>query len=262
MSDRADSVLTLAPHVQLPLVYVPAGEFIMGEDAVHDADAWDNEVPRRRVYLDGYWIGKYAVTVAQFAAFLRATEQPTDQAREHVAYTWLHPHNADFDKDDKRDHPVTNVSWPEAVAFCEWASRATHRTVQLPSEAQWEKAARGADGRRYPWGPDAPDGSRCNLSNNVGDTTLAGAYSPLGDSPFHCADMVGNAWEWCADWYAGNYYKHAPLPNPPGPAAGTARVLRGGSWWDEQWVVRCAFRSWLNPVFVDVAPGFRVVAGD
>jgi formylglycine-generating enzyme required for sulfatase activity len=252
-------VLTLAPDILLSLVFVPAGEFVMGEDAAHDAEAWDNEVPRRTVFLDAYWIGKYPVTVAQFAEFLRATTHPADQTPRQTIPAGFSSQSIDSNLGNKHDHPVTNISWREAVAFCEWASRITHRSVGLPSEAQWEKAARGPDGRVYPWGPDAPDRSRCNFGNHVGDTTPVGTYCPQGESPYHCADMVGNAWEWCADWYDRNYYKQAPLRNPPGPAEGRARVLRGGAWWDEAWVMRCAFRSWLNPDFVDVAPGFRVV---
>lgn len=239
--------MEIAPGITLPLVYVPAGEFIMGDDARHDPEAWDNEVPRRRVYLDGYWIGQYPVTIAQYTAYLRATGQPIDP---------------EWQMQGRAAHPVTPIIWREAAAFCAWAGGVTSLPFALPSEAQWEKAARGTDGRRFPWGMDAPDTARCNFGNWIGGTTPVGARSTAGDSPYGCADMAGNVWEWCADWYARDYYRHAPARNPSGPASGSARVLRGGSFADGSWVMRCAFRSWLSPAYTDRDPGFRVVVNE
>jgi iron(II)-dependent oxidoreductase len=121
------------------------------------------------------------------------------------------------------DHPIVNVSWYDAVAYCEWAG------VQLPTEAQWEKAARGTDGRIYPWG-DEWDDSKCNnYETGIEETTPVGSYTQ-GTSPYGVMDMVGNVWEWCADWYDEKYYASAPNRNPQGPSAGIRRVLRGGSW--------------------------------
>jgi len=119
------------------------------------------------------------------------------------------------------------ISWKDTLAFAQWAG------VQLPTEAQWEKAARGSDGRTYPWGNGKPTDKLCNFNRNVGDTTSVGAYLD-GASPYGCLDMAGNVWEWVADWYDANYYQSSPKRNPTGPKKGTARVLRGGSWGDVQ----------------------------
>jgi formylglycine-generating enzyme required for sulfatase activity len=219
-------LLTLAPGVELRLVHVPAGEFTMGSSD-GDKEADDNEKPQRRVYLDDYLIGKAPVTGAQWRAFVQATDYQWDPSalRSGVG-----------------DHPVTQVTWDEAVAFCAWASEATGRIVRLPTEAEWEKAARGTDGRIYPWGNQTDLANRCNYGLNVGDTTPVGRYSPQGDSPYGCVDMTGNVWEWVADYYADRYYSSTPARNPTGPASGIARVLRGGSWDDQASDVRAAYR--------------------
>ena len=148
------------------------------------------------------------------------------------------------------NHPVTHVSWHDAVAFCEWLTKATGRAFRLPSEAEWEKAARGGDGRIYPWGNEAPDESRCNFNMNVKDTTPVGQYSPAGDSPYGCVDMAGNVWEWTRSLWGKDSDK--PSSGIPTGQAGRAggfvrgddtRVLRGGSFDLEQRGVRCAFRG-------------------
>jgi formylglycine-generating enzyme required for sulfatase activity len=202
-----------------------------------------NEKPQHRVYLDEYWIGKYPVTVAQFAAYAWATGVKTE---------------AELDIKGKADHPVTNLTWEEAMAFCEWAGRVTGREVRLPSEAQWEKAARGVDGRIYPWGSRF-DQTRCNVDRYFGNTTPVGKFSPAGDSPYGCADLAGNVWEWCADWYGEEYYRASPAENPTGPASGEARVIRGGCFRNSRWDVRCARRAGYRPYHLLAARGFRVV---
>ena len=169
----APLLLSLAPGVTLELVRVPAGEFLMGS-AAGDKVAFSDEMPQQTVYLDEYLIGKYDVTNAQYAAFAQATNR-----------SWSMPAG-------KENHPVVNVSWDDAVAFCQWASQITGRRIQLPSEAQWEKAARSTDGRLFPWGNDEPNASRLNFNSYVGDTTPVGKYSPAGDSPYGAADMAGN----------------------------------------------------------------------
>lgn len=248
---------------RLELVRVPAGEFLMGSDKAKDKVAYDEELPQHWVYLDEYLIGKYPVTVAQFAAFVKATGYKTTAEREGSASVymggiwdeveganWQRPHGPKSDVMQKQDHPVTCVSWDDAVAFCKWLSEASGRHVRLPTEAQWEKAARWDERRRHariwPWGNDAPTARHCNFDMNVTDTTPVGRYSPLGDSPYGCADMAGNVWEWCADWYDGEEYERRAgkeVRNPTGPSQGAARVLRGGAFLNSTDLVRCAYRS-------------------
>ena len=219
----------------------------MGSDPKVDTDALEDEQPQQRVYLDGYWMGKTPVTNAQYAAFVKATGH---QAPGHWQSSTI--------PSGKEHHPVVNVSWEDAAAFCTWASQVTGREVRLPTEAEWEKAARGTDGRIYPWGNQAPDKSRCNFAGNENGTTPVGQYSPQGDSPYGCVDMAGNVWEWCADWYDESYYKTAPARNPRGPQKGEDRVLRGGWWLYNELYARGAHRSRFPPSFPSVLPyGFR-----
>ncbi len=227
--------------IGIEMVRVPAGEFLMGSDKRKDPDAWNEERPQHKVTLGEYWIGKYPVTNAQFAAFVTATGH---RAPGHWAESQPPA--------DKLKHPVVQVSWDDATAFCQWAG------CRLPTEAQWEKAARGTDGRIYPWGDAAPDKTRCNYGLNVNDTTPVGQYSPAGDSPFGCADMAGNVWEWCADWHDEEYYASSPAREPTGPASGGHRVRRGGSYFDKAWIARSAFRYFYRPYYRHINIGFRV----
>jgi formylglycine-generating enzyme required for sulfatase activity len=240
----APLVITLAPGVTMELVRVPAGPFLMGS-ADSDSMARDNEKPQHTVTLREYSIGKYEVTQAQWAAFVKATG--------YASYA--------EQSSGKEDHPVTVVNWGAAVEFTKWASQASGRAVRLATEAEWEKAARGTDGRKYPWGNQAPDSTRCNFNGDVGETTPAGKYSPKGDSPYGAADMCGNVLEWVGDWYDGEYYASSPAANPAGPIMGSDRVLRGGAFNSNGGNARCALRyggtSWnLATGYF----GFRVVA--
>jgi formylglycine-generating enzyme required for sulfatase activity len=244
------------------MVWVPAGTFRMGSGAreqLRDAAGrrdwramrdvvWSrlrgetedsDESPSRTVYLDGYWIYQYEVTVAQYRQFCRATGRAMP---EEPPFGW---HD---------DHPVVNVSWDDAAAYAAWAG------ASLPTEAQWEKAARGTDGRIYPWG-NAWDGARCGNSVDGSAASPSPVDSfPAGASPYGAQDLAGNVWEWCTDWYDGQYYQHAPRRNPSGPATGTARVLRGGSWdVGDPGYFRSALRDRLNPVSWDYYFGFRCV---
>jgi formylglycine-generating enzyme required for sulfatase activity len=157
----------------------------------------------------------------------------------------------------KEDHPIVNVSWVDAKAYCDWAR------VSLPTEAQWEKAARGVDGRKYPWGNEWDPGKCVNSvgGNRPGSTTSVGSILS-GASPYGVLDMAGNAWEWCADWYDPNYYKMAPERNPTGPPSGQFRALRGGSWGNSYaGYFRAADRFGCDPAGRNHGLGFRGASG-
>jgi len=240
--------LTLAPGVELVFARIPAGEFRMGSDKKRDPQAYDDELPQHTVYLDEYWMAKYPVTNAQYRAFVQATghRRPSHWQEGQIPA-------------GEEAHPVVDVSWRDAVAFCDWLNgefRDLPLAIRLPTEAEWEKAARGTDGRLYPWGNEPLDKTRCNFGQNVGDTTPVGRYSPRGDSPYGCADMSGNVWEWCADWYAGDYYRSAPARNLAGPASGRARAVRGGAFGYGGRDARCAYRSGVEPDFLYWNLGF------
>jgi len=260
------------------MVFVPAGEFVMGSE-----ELGDDERPVHRVYLDGFWIDRYEVTNERFARFVDATgyqteaEQrgwgwvspplPSDIGEEQRGVEeiegadWRHPRGPDSDIEGKPDHPVVLVSWNDAHAYCRWAGK------HLPSEAQWEKAARGPaapgqagdseHGRRYAWG-DEFDSARANTrESEQGDTTPVGSFSPQGDSPYGASDMTGNVWEWVADWYGSDTYSQALVANPPGPATGTYKILRGGSWPFDEVYARTAFRYNVKPDYTYDFAGFR-----
>ena len=202
---------TIWQQIGIELVPIPAGEFLYGDG-------------KRRVYLPEYWIAKTPVTNRQYKAFLDATGH---RAPDH----WRGGNTPA----GKKEHPVVCVSWDDATAFCRWVG------VVLPSEEEWEKAARGTDGRKYPWGDAPPDKNRCNFDNQVDDTTAVGKYLAGANGLF---DMAGNVWEWCADWYAKD----------------VTRALRGGSWWGTAVWVRCATRYWYAPDYRSGLYGFRVVS--
>jgi len=223
------------------MVWIPAGHSRMGSP---DGEGNPDESPQRRVYLDGYWIYRHPVTVARYRAFCEATGRampalPGDSAGD--------------------DHPIFNINWHDARAYAEWAG------ASLPTEAQWEKAARGTDGRTYPWG-NTWDPDRCVSPENTRavqryGTRPVGSH-PAGASPYGVMDMAGQIWEWVADWYAADAYRTMPEVNPTGPERGRLKVLRGGSLnWDE-WHSRSAYRN-LNPPDAAgwVQAGFRCVKG-
>jgi formylglycine-generating enzyme required for sulfatase activity len=246
-------MLALMPGVEMEFVRVPAGEFVMGSDRSKDCLAWDDELPQHRLKLSEYWVGKAPVSVAQFAAYVKATGAKTSASRD-VANT--------------ATHPVVNVSWDDGIAFCGWASKLGGGEVLLPSEAEWEKAARGTDGRIYPWGNEAPDDTRLNYNQNVKETTPVGRYGAKGQSPFGCDDMAGNLWEWTRSLWG----KDAAKPEfgypyttcqteREDPQAGrdVYRVLRGGSFGSYAQGVRCAYRSRSSPSNRYGNYGFRVI---
>ena len=219
------------PRDGAEMIYIPAGEFTVGSD----------EKPQHKVYLDGYWIYKYEVTVAQYRKFCKATGLNMPEA---PSWGW------------KDDRPMVNVSWYNAAAYSRWAR------VRLPTEAQWEKAARGTDGRKFPWGNEW-DKSKCanSMGQSLSSTKPVGSYAS-GASPYGVMDMAGNVWEWCADWYDANFYAKAPTRNPKGPSTGAFRVLRGGSWCrDLELNFRAAYRLIIDPAFRLNYFGFRCASG-
>ncbi len=218
----------LAPGVEMIFMPVPAGEFYYGEQN------WP-------VHLNQYWIGKAPVTNAQFKAFLDAARYP---------YSEKIPPGRD-------EYPVVNVSWPDAAAFCTWAAQVSGQPIRLPTEAEWEKAARGTDGRTYPWGKQEPDGRHCNFNLLYQGTTPILKFSPQGDSPYGCSDLAGNVWEWTADWYSSSYLNQNPRANPTGAYSGQSRVMRGGSWHNEGWYIRSTYRNWDPPTERNDSLGFR-----
>ncbi|WP_347273755.1 formylglycine-generating enzyme family protein [Candidatus Kuenenia sp.] len=224
------------------MVYVPAGEFYMGEDKYYDwtfmlaFNIYDG--PEHIVYLDGYYIDKYEVTNEQYAKFIEETGH-------RIPYCWF---DERFNTPDK---PVVGVRWEDAVAYAEWAGK------RLPTEAEWEKAARGTDRRLWPWGNDIFDAERCNIWEiKKLQTSPVGSYEQ-GKSPYGCYDMAGNAWEWCADWYDPNYYYSFPRENPKGPESGQQKVIRGGSWHYFGHFARCAARYRVPPHAESPQIGFR-----
>jgi len=239
---------------EIAFIRIPAGEFLMGSDPKKDGWAYPQEQPQHRVSLPEYWMGQTPVTNAQYATYIMAVKA---DAPAH----WKN----NQPPQDKLDHPVVRISWKDAVAYCEWLSQLTGRQVGLPTEAEWEKAARGTDGRIYPWGKQAPNARRCNFERTVYfrnseliiNTTPVGRYSPAGDSPYGCVDMAGNVYEWCADYYSESYYAKSPATSPTGPAISEFRAVRGGCWESSSIFVRVAFRggSLENPRHKD--QGFR-----
>jgi serine/threonine-protein kinase len=155
------------------------------------------------------------------------------------------------------DHPVTDVSWEDANAYCNWLSKKKGLNFKLPTEAQWEKAARGTDGRKYPWGKNEPDETLANFGWKFDKTSPVGSY-PNGASPYGLLDMAGNVWEWCSDWYGDDYYKNSPKDNPTGPKIGTSRVVRGGCWVSDAGSLRCAGRSGGGPSYRSLVADFRL----
>jgi formylglycine-generating enzyme required for sulfatase activity len=243
-------------------ISIPAGEFGMGSDPKLDSQFYDDEKPLHRVYLPDYRIARVPVTVAQFAAFVDATGYRTTAEKQGSAFAWSGlsweeipgafwraPRGAPSDVGKKPDHPVTCVSWHDAQAFCAWAG------VRLPTEAEWEKAARGPDGRIWPWGDQKPDQSRCNFNLHVGDTTPVRRY-PAGASPYGVLDLAGNVWEWCSSLYQP--YPYNAEDGREDLQASDSRVLRGGSFNRGEGSMRAAHRSSQFPYNRRANSGFRV----
>ena len=216
-------------------VYVPAGTFEMGG---LDPSAETDEKPAHKVTMPAFWIDKFDVTNGMYVQCVSAgaCDPPLSFSSKTVS--------SYFNNSQYNDFPVVNVPWTDATTYCKWAGR------HLPTEAEWEYAARGTDLRTYPWGDQAPDSTRANYNYMVGDTTKVGSY-PAGASPFGVLDMVGNVSQWLNDFFDGTYYSKSVVLNPTGPIGRTGfffRAIRGGTFQDDPLTIRLANRaSMLGP---------------
>jgi sulfatase modifying factor 1 len=248
--------------------HVPAGEFSMGAD-----DGDEDQRPQHTAYVDAFYLSVHPITNQQYGEFVRATGHPVPAVRDlplvvtpsqelafrelAASYVWR---GGELPQDRLR-HPVTLVTYSDAVAYCEWLATKLSQPVRLATEAEWERAARGTlEGRRYPWGDDI-DPSRANFLPDPGlkryrGTRPVGSFAPNG---FALYDMSGNVWEWVADWYAPDIYRTSDRRNPRGPAEGTLRVLRGGSWVTHDVdQLRCSHRHKVPADTYAYSIGFRV----
>ena len=204
----------------------------------------ENERPQRWVHVDGFYLAKTEVTAGQYRAYLAANRK----AAQPPEWYWKERAKTD-------DYPMAWVNWSEANAFCQWLSRQDGGSYRLPTEAEWEKAAKGFSHRAYPWGEEY-DGTQSGTRN--------GTYAPVGSketdvSPFGALDMAGNLWEWCADWFGAKYYEAAPVRSPKGPDSGEFRSLRGCGWNFDPDTFRCSYRTRFSPQERSLHIGFRVV---
>jgi sulfatase modifying factor 1 len=263
------NVLTAVTPATLPdLARIPAGEFLMGT-----ADAAADERPVHRVAVSEFFIGRFAVTNDEYARFIKATGHPAPSLRDlpliatggrdvifkelAAPYLWEGGHPPP----GRGNHPVVLTGFDDAVAYCLWLSEATDRVVRLPTEAEWEKAARGGQaGQKYPWGHDI-DASRCNFLDDPSakrqrGTRSTGTYPP---NAFGLCDVAGNIWEWVSDWYGSEYYGSGETNDPRGPDTGSMRIVRGGSWVnDDVMMLRCGYRHRVPPDTYAYSIGFRV----
>jgi formylglycine-generating enzyme required for sulfatase activity len=271
------------------MVQIDGGTFLMGNNARHG-----DEAPEHKVTLSSFYIGKYEVTVSQFKKFVDETGYRTDAEKTDGGYAansdgkWIKNIDANWRCDaqgnlrpqSENNHPVINVSWNDATAYCEWLSKKTGHLYRLPTEAEWEFAAgNGARHTTYSWGNGNPIGKK---GGNINDETVKMQFSdeeiwngyndgflytaPVGSfnsNDFGLYDMTGNVWEWCSDFYDYNYYKSSPSLDPKGPLTGTLKAgynhsMRGGSWHHESKLLRIPYRAYSSPTYCQIDIGFRV----
>ncbi|THI90449.1 MAG: hypothetical protein CAF41_003510 [Nitrospira sp. CG24A] len=239
-AEKLPSAITGKDDVAMALI--PAGEFSMGTADDVEGETLD-ERPRHRVHLDAYSMDKFEVTVSRYEEFMRSTGRTAPRRWKEM-------------KADQRSNiPVVNVDWHDAEAYCRWAGK------RLPTEAEWEKAARGTDERTYPWGNQKPTSTLANSAKtfeyNMYENLAPVERYEAGKSPYGLHHMAGNVWEWTADWYDKDYYAKSPERNPTGPLSGTDKVLRGGSWVNDKFYARSALRFNHVPTFYLPFIGFR-----
>ncbi len=224
------------------MVLIPAGSFWMGCNATVDSQCEGDESPYHEVTLSGYYIDKTEVTQGEYKKCIDAGECDTP--------------SCNWDPTGKPNRPVVCVNWTQAGEYCAWAGK------RLPTEAEWEKAARGTDGRKYPYGNETVTCDYAVMHEGSdgcgkGGTIDVCSKSPAGDSPYGLCDMSGNVYEWVSDWYDPGYYTNSPASNPTGPVSGSGRVLRGGSFYSHGVYLRASYRSADNPSYADYYLGFR-----
>ena len=235
-----------------PMVLVPAGEFWMGCNEQVDNQCEADEKPYHQVYLDAFYIDQYEVTNGEYLECFQAGAcRPPEYNDSSSDYRFGGKEGKFYRGFEAARQPAVGVSWEDARSYCGWAGK------RLPTEAEWEKAARGTDGRKYPWGNQLPTCSLANFADCPEDKTWTVGSKPAGASPYGALDMAGNVWEWVADWYGENYYLSSPGQNPPGAGSGTLRVLRGGSWNHYAELERASNRVRVVPDYRSGHHGFR-----
>ena len=237
---RKSKDLDITAVAETPMVEIPAGEFPMGLDGVQ---ALEDERPLHRVWVDRFMMDLHEVATAQYAEFLKAT-------RRTPPWLWN-----EVDLSQTRDRPVIGVDWSDADAYCRWIGK------RLPTEAEWEKSARGTDGRLYPWGNHVPRRELANFALGArfsySQVLMPVRFYEQGKSPYGLYHMAGNVWEWVQDWYAVTYYEVSPERNPQGPEQGQFKVVRGGSWSDLPKYLLTYGRFKLPPETRNSYTGFR-----
>ncbi len=252
-------------YLERDMVKVEGGIFVMGCTDEQGSDCESNEKPWQVVTLSSFNIGKYEVTQAQFAAFIEATGYRTDAEKEGWSSVWTGKNNGVSWRNNSSGngtqpitHPVIHVSWNDAIAFCNWLSEITGKSYRLPTEAEWEYAARGGNySHNYKFSGSNSQNNVAWYRDNSGLTT-----NPVGQKQANelgLYDMSGNVWEWCSDWYVENYYSDNPSSNPGGPLSGSERVLRGGGWYTDATYCRVAYRFSNPPDYRNFNFGFRLV---
>jgi formylglycine-generating enzyme required for sulfatase activity len=242
------------------MVLVPADEFLMGSTDA-DPKAGDDEKPQYTVYLDAFWIDQTEVTNGQYVQFLNVLGAHTGacggrdcvetQVEDRYSHILLRSQDGRYVVERGfENHPITQVSWYGAQAYCTWAGG------RLPTEAEWEKAARGTDGRAYPWGNESPDCDKAQYGD-CGEATIPVGSRPAGISPYGVLDMAGNVWERVADWYDPAYYGSSQAQNPQGPDSEVRKVFRGGSWGYPPAFLRTTDRARNRPTYAGFNVGFR-----
>lgn len=234
-------------------VYVPGGPFKMGDNF---GDGLPRERPVHTVDVDAFYIAKYETTNGQWRKFrddpgyddVKFWPNGRVVPKDQVPY-WTQANNHGGGTPDSDDYPVLGVNWDSAVAYCNWVSAKTGKKYRLPTEAEWEKAARGTDQRRFPWGNEIERADANYVGTQAFDTGMKVGSFPKGVSPYGAFDMAGNVFEWCSDWYSRDYYSVSPKKNPKGPATGAYKVVRGGSFFLEAADMRSYGRSAAWPSF-------------